>query len=88
MNDTLFMTGNGVGPCTLLTRYRLARGIRFLLVGTLSVGGVASLIAIGKEHVSHKHNLFLLRSSITYVVEDVKSFFPMDFVLSWLMLRA
>ncbi len=60
INDTLFMTGNGVGPCTLLTRYRLARGIRFLLAGTLAVGGVASLIAIGKEHVSHKHNHYFL----------------------------
>jgi len=58
MNDTLFMTGNGVGPCTLLARYRLARGVRFLLAGTLSVGGIASLIAIGKEHVSRKHNRY------------------------------
>ncbi|MBV9709875.1 MAG: hypothetical protein JO011_03030 [Ktedonobacteraceae bacterium] len=64
MNGTLFMTANGVEPCTLLARYRLARGIRFLLAGTLSVGGVASLVAIGKECVSRMHYYFLLASSI------------------------
>jgi hypothetical protein len=65
MNDTLFMTGNGVGPCTLLARYRLARGIRFLLAGTLSVGGVASLIAIGKELVSRMcYRYFFVELSI------------------------
>jgi hypothetical protein len=49
------MTFNGVEPYTLLTRYRLARGIRFLLAGTLSAAGVASLYASGKETVSRVH---------------------------------
>ena len=58
MHGTLFMTGNGVEPCTLLARYRLARGIRFLLAGTLSAAGVASLHTSGKEYVSRMHYRF------------------------------
>jgi len=36
--ERALLAANGADPCTLLSRYRLARGIFFLLVGVLSAG--------------------------------------------------
>ncbi len=43
---------NVVETCTLLTQYRLARGILFLRVGALTAAGASSLCTPGKGHVS------------------------------------
>src|SRR6266851_683797 len=50
-------TANVVEACTLLSRYRLARGIVFLLVGALSAAGASSLHTSGKRHVSRVYHV-------------------------------
>ena len=46
-------TGNVVETCTLLTQYRLARGILLLPVGALAAAGASSLCTFNKGYVSH-----------------------------------
>jgi hypothetical protein len=55
-------TDNVAETCTLLTQYRLARGIVFLLVGALTAAGASSLCTSGKGHISHVRHLYLLNS--------------------------
>ena len=52
------VTCNGVKAYTLLALCRLARGIRFLLVGALAAAGASSLGISGKGHVSHMRRMF------------------------------
>jgi hypothetical protein len=55
-------TGNVVETCTLLTQYRLARGILLLPVGALAAVGASSLRTSGKGYISHARHLYLLGS--------------------------
>src|SRR5690348_1955172 len=56
---------NVAGPCTLLTRYRLTRGIIFLRVGALSAAGASSLLTPGKGHVSCSPKVLCILLTLT-----------------------
>ena|SRR5439155_10420025 len=65
------LTGNGVRTCTFgrnklyPCKYRLARGIHFLLVGALAAADASSLETFGKGHVSRVCHLVLIIEIIT-----------------------
>ena len=63
--ERALVTANVVETCTLLSRYRLARGIVFLPVGALPAASASSLYTSRKRYVSHPHHIqFYAESSI------------------------